>query len=116
MDIPVNILHKKSLGSLLLIWVKIDKEEWHFIQVSQRKKKVSYQGNPEIISRIRAKMCKFSGLNLIKVSTVLLFWRNRRKFISLILIFNSLNKSCVIAFDQQRKNVKEMVLWDHCTV
>ena len=82
MDISVNILHKKSLGSLLFIWVKIDKEEWHFIQVSERKKKVSDEGKPEIIARIRAKMCKFSGLNLTKVSTALLFWRNRRKFIS----------------------------------
>ena len=80
--ISVNILHKKSLGSLLLIWVKIDKEEWHFIQVSERKKKVSDEEKPEIIARIRAKMCKFSGLNLTKVSTALVFWRNRKKFIS----------------------------------
>ena len=58
MDIPVNILHKKSLGSLLFIWVKIDKEEWHFIQVSERKKKVSDEGKPEIIARIGARMCK----------------------------------------------------------
>ena len=52
--------------------MKIDKGEWHFIQVSERKKKVSDERNPEIIARIRAKMCKFSGLNLTKVSTALL--------------------------------------------
>ena len=83
--------------------MKIDKGEWHFIQVSERKKKVSDEGNPEIIARIRAEMCKFSGLSLTKVSTALAFWRNRKKFISLILIFNSSNKNCTIAFEQQRK-------------
>ena len=46
--------------------MKIDKEEWHFIQVSERKKKVSDEGKPEIIARIRAKMCKFSGFEFDK--------------------------------------------------
>ena len=60
------ITFKTYLGSLLFIWVKIDKEEWHFIQVSERKKKVSDEGNTEIIAKIRAKMCKFSGFEFDK--------------------------------------------------